>query len=148
MGAIEILRSHRRIMLDTSPFIYFIEQHQKYFEITDEIFKLIRDDFSLSAFSSIVTLVEVLTQPLKENNSKIAEKYRHLLLHSENFTTYSIDSIIAEKAAVLRARYDLKTPDALQLATAIENNATMFITNDSNLKKVKEIEILVLKDYL
>ncbi|MBU2444010.1 MAG: hypothetical protein KJ666_00350 [Bacteroidetes bacterium] len=45
-------------------------------------------------------------------------------------------------------RYGIRTPDAIQFAIGIENNGTLFITNDKNLKKVKEIEVLVLEEYL
>ncbi|MEW6607058.1 MAG: PIN domain-containing protein [bacterium] len=52
------------------------------------------------------------------------------------------DPIIAEKAAELRAQYGITTPDAIQFAIGIENNGTLFVTNDKNLKKIKEIEVL------
>jgi hypothetical protein len=38
--------------------------------------------------------------------------------------------------------------DAIQIAAAIEVEAGVFITNDTNLKHVREIRILLLKDYL
>ena len=69
-------------------------------------------------------------------------------MNSGNFSLYPVDALIAEKAAVLRSRYGIKTPDAIQLAIAIENDATLFITNDKRLKNVSEIEVLVLQEYL
>jgi hypothetical protein len=41
-----IIRRHKRIMFDTAPIIYFIEEHEVFGEIADEIFKMIKDDFS------------------------------------------------------------------------------------------------------
>jgi predicted nucleic acid-binding protein len=56
---------------------------------------------------------------------------------------------VAECAAELRAKYQsLRTPDAQQLAAAIEYGCSHFITNDKRLRKVTEIRILVLADYL
>jgi predicted nucleic acid-binding protein len=55
---------------------------------------------------------------------------------------------ISEKAAQLRAKHGLKTPDALQLATVIIHRADYSLTNDPNLKKVKEAKALVVDDYL
>jgi len=46
----------------------------------------------------------------------------------------------------LRAKYGIRTPDALQIASAIENQASIFLYNDYNLKKIKEIETSVLKE--
>jgi len=148
MGIKEAIKEHRRIMFDTAPIIYFIEEHRDYGKITDEIFKLIRDDFDYHAFSSVITLTEVLTEPLRKSKRDIVENYRQFLLNSSNFIIYPIDAIIAEKSAELRAQYGIKTPDAMQFAIGIENNGTLFVTNDKNLKKIKEIEVLVLEEYL
>jgi len=79
---------------------------------------------------------------------EVVEKYRQFLLNSSNFITYSIDPIIAQKSAELRAQYGIKTPDAIQLAVGIENDRTLFVTNDRGLKKIKEIEVIVLEEYL
>lgn len=148
MGIDEAIRNHRQIMCDTAPIIYFIEEHEVYGPVVDTFFGIIRDATEYRVFSSVITLTEVLTQPLKQSRNDIVEKYRDFLLNSRNFQLYPIDSIIAEKAAELRSRYSVKTPDAIQLAIGIENNATLFITNDKNLKNIAEIEVMVLEDYL
>jgi predicted nucleic acid-binding protein len=51
---------------------------------------------------------------------------------------------IAERAAFLRAYQNLKTPDALQVATALLSGSRFFLTNDETLTSVKDIPILVL----
>ncbi|MZH46407.1 MAG: type II toxin-antitoxin system VapC family toxin [Nitrospinae bacterium] len=51
---------------------------------------------------------------------------------------------IADLGAQLRARYNLKTPDSILLATAIHSEASGFIGNDSKFKKVTELDILML----
>lgn len=85
---------------------------------------------------------------MRKSKGDIVKKYRQFLLNSSNFIVYSIDPIIAEKAAELRAQYGIKTPDAIQFAIGIENNGTLFVTNDRDLKKIKGIEVLVLEEYL
>src|SRR3989337_2078793 len=109
MGIKGAVKKHRRIMFDTAPIVYFIEEHKNYGKITDEIFKVIKDNPDYHAFSSVVTLTEVLTQPLRESKRDIVEKYRQFLLNSSNFVIYSIDPLIAEKAAELRAQYEIRT---------------------------------------
>ncbi|MBU2444011.1 MAG: PIN domain-containing protein [Bacteroidetes bacterium] len=107
MGIKRIIERHRRIMFDSAPIIYFIEEHKDFGKITDEIFKLIKDNFNYNAFSSVITLIEVLTEPLRKSKKDIFEKYRQFLLNSANFIIYSVDPIIAEKAAELRAQYSI-----------------------------------------
>jgi len=60
----------------------------------------------------------------------------------------SIDTMLARSATGLRARYDIRVPDALQIAAALEAGATLFVTNDQRLAKVQDIRVLVLDDYL
>jgi predicted nucleic acid-binding protein len=48
----------------------------------------------------------------------------------------------------LRARYQVCAVDAVQLATAIEFGAHVFLTNGDRLRKVTEIEGIVLERWL
>jgi len=57
-----------------------------------------------------------------------------------------ISAGVAESAADLRARYNLRTPDALHVATAIDAGCDAFLTNDTGIKRVQEIAVLVLDD--
>jgi len=50
------------------------------------------------------------------------------------------------RATEIRARHGLRTPDAIMIATAIESDATLAVTNDRDWQKVDEIEILLLQD--
>lgn len=49
-----------------------------------------------------------------------------------------------DQAAALREQYQLKTPDAIQLATAVAAQADYFLTNDGLLKKVRELQVVTL----
>ncbi|OQX28246.1 MAG: hypothetical protein BWK80_01135 [Desulfobacteraceae bacterium IS3] len=148
MGVKEKICKHQRIMFDSSPVIYFIEEHPIYGAITDEIFKVIKDNRDVHAFSSAITLIEVLTHPLRDSDEELAGRYREFLIRSANFTIYDIEPMIGEQAAKLRAKYGIRTPDAIQLAVGIGNGGTLFVTNDKRLKKIKEMKIMVLEDYL
>jgi predicted nucleic acid-binding protein len=57
-----------------------------------------------------------------------------------------IDSAVAERAADLRARHNLRTPDALQIAAALETGCQAFLTNDTQLKRVTELRVLILDE--
>ena len=76
----------------------------------------------------------------------MAGKYKEILLHSDNLLIVPVSSAIADKAAELRARYGIRTPDAIQIATALQGGSSIFLTNDRNLKKIHEIEVITLYD--
>ena len=133
--------------LDTAPLIYFIEEHPAYLESMRYFFEAVdRGDFNV--ITSTVTLLEVLVQPFRHNNAELAEEYRDILLNSPNLSTVGISEIVAERAAKLRAEYDVRTPDAIQLALAIEEGASFFMTNDTRLPAVSPLKLLVLDNLI
>jgi len=71
-----------------------------------------------------------------------------LLTNSNNLILTEIDKNIAVETARLKSKYNIKIPDAIQITSGLINDAKAFITNDSNLKKVKEIKIIVLDDLI
>jgi predicted nucleic acid-binding protein len=131
---------------DTAPLIYFVERHPTYVDIVREFIRQV-DIGAVLGYSSMVTLTEVLVQPKQQGNTTVEQEYRDLLLHSRNFTLLPVDSAIAGRAADLRARYRFRTPDALQLAAALTSGCQAFLTNDTNLKRVRELKVLVLDDF-
>ncbi|MFN9559195.1 MAG: type II toxin-antitoxin system VapC family toxin, partial [Dolichospermum sp.] len=111
------------IGLDTAPLIYFIEENPSYLEVTDAFFiAMYRGDFSV--VTSVLTISEVLVYPLRAGNTILAQQYRDILFNSQGLTTIEVLPDIAENAAKLRADYNLRTPDALQMATAIYGGAS------------------------
>jgi predicted nucleic acid-binding protein len=134
-----------KLGFDTAPLIYFVERNPKYVDLVREVVRRV-DVGQISGFSSMVALTEVLTKPKKVGDTKIEDEYRDLLLHSRNFRLILIDSTVAERAADLRARYNLRTPDALQIAAALETGCQAFLTNDTQLKRAIELRVLILDE--
>ncbi len=134
-----------RVGFDTAPIIYFVEAHPTYNPIVTAIFQGI-DQTHYTGYTSSISLCETLTMPFKVGDLVLAERYRDLLLHSLNFITLPITAPIAESAAKLRVRYQLRTPDALSVATAIITDCDLFLTNDVHLKRITEMPVLLLDD--
>ena len=135
----------KTIFLDTAPLIYFIDGHSGYQPILNELFKA-NDNGLFTFITSTITLLEVLVGPLRAGRQDIVTQYQTLLTNSTNIDILEITVGIASIAAVLRAKYNLKTPDSIQLATSIEYDADYFLTNDLKLKNVSNIKVITLSD--
>ena len=131
------------IGLDTAQIIYLIEEYPIYLEPMRYFFEAMERGI-FKAITSTVTLLEVLVQPLRENNVPLAEEYRDILLNASNLRTISMSEAVAEQAAKLRAQYDIPTPDAIQLGTAVHEGALFFLTNDTRLPSISNLNLLVL----
>jgi predicted nucleic acid-binding protein len=129
--------------LDTAPLIYFIEQNEVYLELVHGFFQAM-DQGEFKVVTSTLTLTEVLVHPLRSGNLELAEQYRDIVLDQENLDTMPVSVEIAEVAAQLRATQNLRTPDAIQIATAMQGGATFFLTNDARLATISNLDVLVL----
>lgn len=134
-----------RIGLDTNLFIYFLEAHPRYGAWCASLFDRIERGHN-PAVTSTVTLLELLVQPYRDQKEELAQKIFALTSTYPKIEWVPVSMSLADRAAELRARYRLSTPDAIQLATAIGHKATRFYGNDRSLRRVKEIECLLVDD--
>lgn len=139
------LLKHRVFGLDTSCFIYQFEKHPVYSPLTRELFLILKKK---RAVVSSITFSELVARKKIFNNKRIRSRYRVVFQTTPNTRIIDVDLNIAEYSAGLRLAYGFRLPDAFHLATAILSGANVFITNDKKFKKVKEIPIVILKDYV
>lgn len=139
--------SGEHIGLDTNVFIYFLETHPRYGSWCASLFDLIERGHN-PAMTSAITLLELLVQPYRDQKEDLAQKIFALTTTYPRLEWVPLTMNLADRAAELRARYRLSTPDAIQLATAINRNATCFYGNDRGLKRVREIECLIVDELI
>lgn len=137
MGKIKV------IGLDTAVVIYLLEQHPKYFQKVRTLFDDIEHGKLQAVFSSI-GLIELLVGPKRHNRSDLVIKYQTYLAAYDDLAIVDLLPQIILEASSLRAKYNIATPDAIHLATAIAFEVDTFITNDRDLKKVKEVNVTLL----
>ena len=129
--------------LDTAPLIYFIERVPTYLELVRPFFAAVSRG-EIRVVTSTVTLVEVLTQPLRLGADALTTRYREILLNSEGVSCIPVSSSIAVEAATLRSVYNLRTPDAIQIATVVSEGASAFLTNDRRLASLPTLKMVLL----
>ena len=139
------LKRHRSIYLDTSAFIYFVERHPRYFPVCEELFRAIEAGRT-NASTSTLTLLEILVQPYRQKKEDLVLKFYALLTTYPHLAWIPMTLNVADQAAKLRAEHRLKTPDAIQAASAISCGATGFVSNDRAFDKALAVERRVLDD--
>ena len=143
----ELLEKYRIVGIDTAAFIYHFEENEEYLPFTDVLFKMIETG-KIRGVTSTFTLMEVLVKPKRDGNDRAVDEYKFILQTFPNLEIRQVDAEVAERAAEIRARYEVRPPDALQVAASLANNADAFITNDEELKRIGEIEIVIMKEIL
>lgn len=134
------------VCLDTCVFIYFIQENPEYLDTISPIFEAI-DNGLLIAVTSGITLLETLVVPYRKEDNELADQYENILTKCAYLKMFDLDQNLLKRGAYLRAKYGLKTPDALQIAAAQQGSCSIFITNDRQLPKIEGLSIYQLSDY-
>ena len=138
------LPTHGPVYLDSNGFIYSVELVEPYRTLLEPMWQQARaGEFDVA--SSDITVLETLVKPLREGDEVV-----EILLRSM-FDAHEVSLIPAtrelwEDAARIRADTGLKTPDALHAATALGAGCTLFVTNDTDFRRVEGLPIIVLDD--
>lgn len=122
-----------RVFLDSNIFIYLIEDRGVLGKRAAELLERLsmrRDE----VITSVLTLGEVLTKPIRENRNDLAELYEQAL-NSPGIETLAFDRGAARTYARIRMDKTIKAPDAIQLAVAAVSKCDLFVTNDQRLNK-------------
>ncbi len=144
----ERLEAHQFIGLDSSIFIYHFEANLNYLPLTELILAGVEQG-TYGAVTSTVTIMEITVHPWRAGRSDIAREYEVLLVHFPNLKVVEATREVARKAAQLRAKYNIRPADALQVATAVVSGATVWVSNDKKLKRLEpEIDVIILEDFI
>ncbi len=127
--------SYPIISVDTNVFIYALEDN-KNFPLASEFFRHLFEKGPV-VYTSVLSILESIVPLYKLGEEERKERvldYVNFIEGQGRITVINIDPIVALKSAELRAKYHLKTPDAIQLATAVIHRAAAFITADRDFK--------------
>lgn len=142
------LANHQVIGLDTSIFIYHLEANQKYLPLTRSILKFVESGQGKGVIST-VAVMELTVHPWRINRGDVARQYEALLINFPNLRLVDVTRQVARQSAQLRALYNLRPADALQVGTAIISGATVWVSNDKQLKRLEPgLEVIILEDFV
>ena len=133
------------VVLDTMLFIYLFEDIAPYAAQC----QFLVEQMKKGAFTGLVTPVtaaELVVKPLQKRRVDIADRYRHALHSMENLAIGRFDVELGFIAGSLKAEYRLPFPDMFQVASAMVSSTPTLITNDKDLKRVKEVDVYLIGD--
>ncbi len=108
----EFLKRHAVIGLDTSIFIYHLEDHPRYAPLTEEIFSALEKGV-YRGITSYLTLMEIMVKPIADGFLDAARDYEYYLTTFPNLSLFEMNLEVARKASEVRARERIKSPDAI-----------------------------------
>jgi predicted nucleic acid-binding protein len=97
--------------------------------------------------TSVLTLLEVLVVPYRAGNLALAERCEQLLTRSRGVRLVKATRDLLRTAAELRAATGVRTPDALQVASALSARCRTFVTNGRRLPVIPALRVVQLSAY-
>jgi predicted nucleic acid-binding protein len=123
------------IYLDANIFIYTVERVDHYRSLLDPFWQEISAR-GATTLTSELTVLEVLTKPLRSGDVTLEHEFRNVLFFSPDVRLAHITVAVLERAAAIRATTNLKIPDAIHAATALIEGCAVFVTKDLALRRI------------
>jgi len=142
----------KKLYFDTNLFIYAVETtetNHPYLAVIDHLFSM-AEKGEIQAITSELSLAETLVGAYK-TSSELVVLYEELLSNRTELAVFPIDKAVLRSAAYTRTVVKIALADAIHVATAINEQADIFISNDEKLrvpdgiKKIGLTEIFVEK---
>lgn len=133
------------VVLDTMVFIYLFEDVAPYAEVCQSLVQRAAAGHYRGVISP-VTAAELLVKPLAAKRHDLADQYRVALRNMHHLELAIISAETGYMAAALRAKYGLPLPDMLQVALAVQAEQPTLITNDRQMRRIREVEVVLLDD--
>ena len=146
MGLLEIFDG-TAVYFDTAPVIYNVEGIAPYADLLEPVFRAVQSG-SVRACTATLTLAETLVVPYRDKHLALLEKIEELLMGTPDLTLFPLTPEIARETARIRAKSSIKTPDAIQLATARIRGIDYFLTNDKELKHFSMPQVILLDNFV
>ena len=134
------------VYVDANAIIYSVERVEPYHGLLAPMWEGARAGRFTLASSELVAL-ETLVRPLRDGYALLEMLFRSILAAAE-MDLIPATLVTWEDAARIRAETGLATPDALHAATALRAGCTLFITNDTDFRRVEGLPVVILDDLL
>ena len=137
----------KKLYFDTNLFIYAVETteaNHPYLAVIDRLFAM-AEQGEIQAITSELSLAETLVGAYK-NSSELVVLYEALFSNRAELAVFPVDKAALRSAAYTRTVVKVALADAIHIATAVNEQADVFITNDDKLRVPEGIKKLGLTE--
>ena len=130
------------LFLDACIVIYWIEAPDPFHACLMARLRALHEQATDATFDvSRLSWLECMVKPLRDKDQDLVDEYRRFF-DAGQLQVVELGAPVIERATSLRAMHGLKTPDALQAASALElRGDVLFMTNDQRFKQVPALRV-------
>ncbi len=133
------------LFFDACVIIYLIEAEEPFYSKVRQLLHRIVDSHPDTSIAiSRLSVLECLVRPLRHREDSTVELYRTFFA-KQDLHIIELAPEVVEKALWLRVRYNLRTPDALQAASAMDlPGEKFFLTGVRSFNKISELNVKII----
>ena len=133
------------LFLDACVLIYWMESVEPFYSDLIKNLQNLRCQYPQAKFAvSRLSWLECRVKPLRDQDQFLLDLYEQFFA-TNNLKIIDLDAQVIDTATGLKAKYNVRTPDALQVASALAiSDIVLFITGDVKLKRFQELQVLCL----
>lgn len=140
------LESSGRVHLDARVLAVHLLADPRYLELTRLLFRAVRKP-DVRAQTSTISLYQLLAEPYRSARPDAADRVWECLTAMRSLEIRPVSAGVARRAAQVRARLGGRPERALQIATALEDSADLFVTRNSGLRRIAGTGVLDMDDF-
>jgi len=134
-----------RLYLDASSIIYSIEGVPEFRQATLRWIEQAEAAEAGALVTSRFSRLECRVKPLRDADADTLAHYEGFFARAD-LVLVEVSADVIEHATELRARYNVRSPDAIHLASAPREHADVFVTGDRQLRRCTEVKVEVVTE--
>lgn len=133
------------VFLDACTIIYWVEANDPWYSNFQEKLRVLQQQHGeIRLAVSELSYIECLVKPLRDENTSAVHLYEKFFAHPD-LTIQPLSSPVIQRALKLRVDYKLRTPDALQAASALNlDGLSIFLTADKGFSVINGLSVELL----
>lgn len=136
------------IFLDACSIIYWVEMAEPWYSRLTSYFEKLEQECEGKPVYAVsrISILECLVKPLRDTDQELLKRYS-VFFASKNLKVIELNPAVIDHATQIRAFCGLKTPDAIQAASALSiKGVVRFVTNDRRFGLVPGLSISMLPE--
>lgn len=142
-----VLRDAGRVHIDARVLGLHLAASSRHVDLTRLLFAGLRAG-EFVAQTSAVSIFQIVVEPYRRGDEETAEKAERCLSALPGLEILPVTSAVARQAAQVRAQLGGRTERALQLATALDGGANVFLTDRSAIRRIAGMQLETLEAFL
>jgi len=143
----ERVEEARLVHVDARVLAYHLLGREPLVDLTRLLLERVRGE-RVRAQSSVVSLYQLLAEPYRRGEAAAAARAARYLSAFPGLELVPVGIEIARRAAQVRARLGGSAGRSLQIATALAEEADLFLTEGSDLRRIVGMEVANLEDFV